>query len=119
MYRVLSLPGEMDIADKKIAFEAEFSFSPDGFEYFEERQYQYACLGLSALRLARDLRNTYSIQPRDFGDWNPEAQLQEKKDRIDERRKKRKTQPIDLDEMMVPNSTGTDELTKRIKASGS
>jgi hypothetical protein len=109
MYRALSLPSEVDIAENNIGFAAE---DADDYEFFEERQYQYACLGLNAVTLARDLRDTYSIPSRVFGHWDPEAELQEKKDGIEKRRKERKTEPSIFDDMIVPNAAGEDELLK-------
>ncbi len=40
----------------------EFSCPPDYEEYFEERQYQFACLGLKAAQIAAELRESYDIE---------------------------------------------------------
>ncbi|MGI8568578.1 MAG: hypothetical protein ACR2KT_05665 [Methylocella sp.] len=111
MYRVLSLPRDVEIAKRSISHSSEFSDPPDFKEFFEDRQYQYACLGLTAAKLARDLRNTYSIPDRDFGHWNPVKNLRDKKDTIEQQRHARESQPSIFDEISAPNSE-QDELKK-------
>src|SRR5438105_541965 len=49
LYRLLSMPNEAEAADRKIGFAWQYAAGPPDFEeYFEERQDQYAKLGLAA-----------------------------------------------------------------------
>jgi hypothetical protein len=67
-YRLLSLPNYAQAADRIIGFAWENAFPPDFDELFEERQYQYAKLGLAAFALAQELRREYDISAQSFGD---------------------------------------------------
>ncbi|MDO9461865.1 MAG: hypothetical protein Q7N95_17350, partial [Alphaproteobacteria bacterium] len=76
MYRILGFRNEIDVAQQSIAFVGdEIAFPPDYDDYFEERVIQYGQLGLTALALANDLRNSYGIPMQDYGNWNPRAIL--------------------------------------------
>jgi|ERR1700732_1614338 len=112
MYRVLSLPRDVEIADQTIRHSWDISGPPDFDEFFEERKYQYACLGLSAAELARVLRNTYSIPERDFVHWNPVKTLRDKKDTIEDQRRAPKSQSWFFDESTALNSSEQGELKK-------
>ena len=77
MYRILGLPSEIAVADQSISFVgSEISSPPDHYEYFSERSIKYGRLGLTALKLADDLRKRYGIPARDYGDWNPRESLE-------------------------------------------
>lgn len=56
MYRIRELPILQSEARRNIAAAAEHSWAPYHKEGFQERQYQYACLGLKVLILSRHLR---------------------------------------------------------------
>ncbi|WP_285142999.1 hypothetical protein [Serratia ureilytica] len=56
MYRVRELPVLQSEARRDIAAASEYSYAPYYSQYFQERQYQYARLGLKALILSRRLR---------------------------------------------------------------
>ncbi|PCJ61612.1 MAG: hypothetical protein COA65_01275 [Rhodospirillaceae bacterium] len=87
MYVLLTLPGEAEAANRSIAFVcSEVAFPPDYEEVFEERQHQYARLGLAASDLAQRLRNVYNIPAQNPGGWNPSQYLRKKKDKIDQAR---------------------------------
>ena len=71
---VLSIPNRVDAANQGI--EAAFTYAaspPDYEEGFEERQYQYAKLGLKAYEVASRLRGIANLQDQPPGslDWNP------------------------------------------------
>jgi hypothetical protein len=90
MNRILLMPNEAQTANDKIASISEYvAHPPDYDEYFEERQYQYSTLGLTAFELGRELRKTYGIQEQQFGDWNPVERLREAKQEVEKYRKKR------------------------------
>lgn len=78
MYRVLNLPNELDIADQAISIVVDLeSWPPDYFEVFEERAAQYARLGIAALDLATEIRETYEIPKRDYKKWDPKERFEE------------------------------------------
>lgn len=56
MYRIHELPVLQDEAGRAISFASEHSWAPYHTEYFRERQYHYARLGLKAIIQARRLR---------------------------------------------------------------
>jgi len=90
MYEVLSLPG--DIAECKGKINSTFEYvadPPDYEEGFEERQYQYAVLGLKSIALSFKLRKFSGIPSKDYGEWNPEKNFRDKQHQINETRKRR------------------------------
>ena len=93
MYRILALPSRITTCNKEIYFISHAIASPPDFEeYFEERQYRYASLGLDAVDLAEKLRHTYDIPDCEFEDWNPVESLRDKKTEIERLRSERKRQ---------------------------
>lgn len=97
MYRILSLPGRVEVDNRAIAFSWEISGAPDFDEVFEERVYRYACLGLDTAEISRELRNSYRIPARDFGGWDPVQNLRDEKKRIEDKRKAAASRPSFLD----------------------
>jgi hypothetical protein len=90
MYRILALPSRIKTDNNAVSFISEFvSFPPDFDEYFEERQYRYACRGLEAVELAQALRSKYTIPDREFGDWDPTQKLRDRKAEIENLREER------------------------------
>lgn len=90
MYRLLSMPAEVEEADQAIGFvRSVVAFPPDYDEFFEERSYQYGQIGLKASALADELRKIYSIPQRELGDWNPLEKLSEAIKEVEETRQKR------------------------------
>lgn len=88
MYEVLDFPYKAELAAQSVSSVFEYAATPPDFsEGFEERQLQYACLGLAALELAKKLRNYVGIAPRDFGEWNPAEYMERHKADIELRRK--------------------------------
>lgn len=73
MYRLLALPNDLDSAHKSIHYMGnEVSSPPDFEEFFEERKYQFGKLGLAALALCDEIRETFEIPPHDYGvGWHP------------------------------------------------
>ena len=88
-YRLFSLQNESEAADRMISFASENAFPPDFEEVFEERQYQYAMLGLAAFALTQELRDKYTISARTPGEWNPVEKLREAKNEVDKYRRDR------------------------------
>jgi hypothetical protein len=88
-YRLLSLSNEAETANRMIGFASENSFPPDFEEVFEERQYQYAKLGLATFALTQELREKYDIHPQKLGEWNPVEHLTKAKDQVEEYRRDR------------------------------
>lgn len=93
MYRILSLPSAAQAADRQIAYAWEYSDPPDYDEAFEERQYLYACVGVSAVEITEKLRKTYAIAKPAYGQWDYDGRLRKTKDEIDNIRADRKLHP--------------------------
>jgi len=90
MYRLLSMPNEAEAAASSVAAITEYvAGPPDYAEYFEERQVQYAKLGLAAFVLTEELRKTYGIPALEFGAWNPVDRLNKARKEVEEERRKR------------------------------
>ena len=83
MYKILVFPNRIRNANRSISFAAENSFPPDFEEFYEERQYRYACLGSDAITLTQELRTAYRIPPQELGDWDPADYLSEQKTKIE------------------------------------
>lgn len=99
MYALLSLPNVIEEAHQRIGAEFENAFPPDYGEGFEERQFQYATLGLQVAKLAKELRHTYDIPPRAIGDWNPVDYLREQLGRIEARREQARARSDSLGDL--------------------
>jgi hypothetical protein len=97
MYDILSFPNFVDAANHRIGDAFEYAAdSPDYEEGFEERQYQYAILGLKSSSLADKLRSTYGIPAREYDEWNPIESLTECRKRIEAIRTKRKERDTNI-----------------------
>ena len=92
MYKILALPSRIERDNRSIAFEAEHSFPPDYSEFFEDRQYRYACLGLDVAALTKTLRSTYGISEQERSEWDPVGYLVKEKARIENCREERDKQ---------------------------
>lgn len=88
-YRLLSLSNEAEAANRAIGFAWENAFPPDFEEAFEERQYQYAKLGLATFALTQELREKYGIHPKKLAKWNPVEHLTNAKDQVEGYRRDR------------------------------
>ncbi|ADJ28772.1 hypothetical protein [Nitrosococcus watsonii] len=93
MYEVLSLPNQIEAANHKISGAFEYAASPPNYEEgFEERQLQYAALGLKAHGLASKLRNIGKLPPQVApapDEWNPMQFMKEAVDKIEKLQKER------------------------------
>jgi hypothetical protein len=88
MYEILDFPLRAEEAKSYIDSVAEHAFPPDHWEWFEERQYQYAKLGLHAASLAARLRDSAGIpaRPATTGPWDPLAFMAERLAKIEIKR---------------------------------
>ncbi|WP_310439735.1 hypothetical protein [Sulfuricurvum sp.] len=90
MYDILNFPNEIEIANRLISNEFEFSaFPPDYDEGFEERQYQYALLGLKAFELAQKLRNLAKLPKYESRGFDPIKIMNDEKDKTEKLRQRR------------------------------
>lgn len=90
MYEILSFPSNMEAADGMISNVSEFDATPPDYEeFFEERAFQYAELGITAHKLAQKLRDQYTIPAQNYDEWNPISELKSKLEKIKARRKER------------------------------
>jgi len=93
MYEVLSLPNQLEAANHKISGAFEYAASPPDYEEgFEERQMQYATLGLQAHDLASKLRSIgklpHQVAPTPE-EWNPVQFMKEEIDKIEKLQEER------------------------------
>ncbi|HEY5602796.1 MAG TPA: hypothetical protein VIM41_06780 [Gammaproteobacteria bacterium] len=87
MYEVLSFPNLIEAANHKISGAFEYAASPPDYEEgFEERQLQYATLGLKAHSLASKLRSIGHLPPQSTPapeEWNPVLFMKDEVDKIE------------------------------------
>lgn len=89
-YRVFNLGPQTAHAVGAIDYEAEQASAPNYPEVFEERQVQFAELGLAAAELADDLRRLVNLPGYKLsGNWNPVAVMQTRRTELFELRRKR------------------------------
>ena len=89
MYEILALPSRIERDNRSISFAGEHAFAPDYREFFEERQYRYACLGLDVAAIIQSLRSTYGIPEQEMGEWDPVGYLAKEKVKIEKCRSDR------------------------------
>ncbi|UCQ13141.1 hypothetical protein [Edwardsiella tarda] len=63
MYRIHELPVLLNEAERRIVYTTDISTPPRHTEFFQERQYQYARLGIKALFLSIRLRRLVGLPP--------------------------------------------------------
>jgi hypothetical protein len=87
MYEILDLPYKAELASERISAAFKYAATPPDFsEGFEERQFQYACLGLTALKLATKLRGYVGLPQKNIDEWNPVEYMERHKADIESRR---------------------------------
>jgi len=90
MYEVLDFPYKAELASQIVSSAFNFAATPPDFcEGFEERQFQYATLGIAASQLATKLRNHVGLSVKSVGDWNPVKYMEEQKSTIELQRAER------------------------------
>jgi len=89
MFDLLSFSSRIESALGKIAGQAEHAFPPEYEEEFEERQFQFAKLGLKANDIADQLRKKHGISERPKDEWNPLESFQRRLDEITKAREER------------------------------
>ncbi len=89
MYKILSLPSEVEGADRMIKFTESIAGPPDFEDWFSERSYHYSRLGLVAYKLSEELCENYGIQKKIYNDWDPLEALKEELSTVTNKRQKR------------------------------
>lgn len=89
MYDLLSLPNMAEFADRAIDASVEHSSPPDYSEIFEERQSQYATLGLQTLDLEEKIRKQFGIKKTNSSEWDIRKHFLDSINSIKETREKR------------------------------
>lgn len=70
MYKALDFPYSIGFADEAISNAMTFAAMPPDFEeFFEERQSQYAELGIKAMDIAKELRANASVPEREYHEF--------------------------------------------------
>lgn len=88
MYEICSLPMRQNEALKLINFAGDYMSSyPDHREYFDERQFQFAALGLKAAEIANSIRKENGFPQTELAGWVIPA-LEEKYQKIKTKRLK-------------------------------
>lgn len=104
MYKILEFPNQILSANNQISgIHEHVAFPPYYEETFEERQFQYATLGLVAFDFASELRSKYGILSVPHDDWNPIEYIKLKKEKIIQYRKDR-IEKISVQNMAENNS---------------
>jgi len=89
-YEILNFPLNLESANSFIDSTFEHAASPPDYsEGFEERQYQYALLGVRANVLALKLRSLSKLPQKEIGDWDSIQYMKDQKLKIEEVRKER------------------------------
>jgi hypothetical protein len=89
MYKILSFPNEVETANQIIRSTFEYAASPPDYgEGFEERQFQYAQLGIKASKLASELRKLSKLHQHEISKWDPIEFMNTEIKKIEVRRKK-------------------------------
>ena len=94
MYEILSFPDLVYDAGNRVSATFDILSPPDYEDGFEERQYQYALLGLQASQLSDKLRRKYRLPKHHYGHSSPVKYLQATRDRIKEVRSQRNDERI-------------------------
>lgn len=71
MYKILSLPSEVEAADRLIKGAWEIADPRDFEDWFEERAYWYCIFGLTACKLVNELCTKYEIKKKTYNNWAP------------------------------------------------
>jgi len=83
MYAILDLPYKAEVAGHIIESASENAEPPDFDDYFEERQLQYAALGLEAAAISTSLRELAELPERSIAHWDPLAWMNGRKNEIE------------------------------------
>lgn len=89
MYRLLSLPSEVETAERLIKGTQEFAGPPDFEDWFLERAYWYCQFGLTACKLIDELCYRYEIKKTVYNDWNPQEDFASNLKLLQNRRQRR------------------------------
>jgi hypothetical protein len=89
MYMILSLPAEVESAERLIKAASEIAEPPNYEDWFDERKFHYCGLGLMAYKLANDLSTKYNIKKKTYNDWDHVANLKKELEAVIKRRQKR------------------------------
>ena len=83
MYEILAFPNKVEVANNRIDGAFEYSASPPDYdEGFEERQFQYAELGIQAAALAEKLRKRAKLPAKSIDEWDPVRYMSEERQKI-------------------------------------
>jgi hypothetical protein len=89
MYKILSLPSEIEGFNRIIKATEDIAYPPDYEDWFNERAFYYCQLGLRAYKLSGELCTKYSIKKKIYNDWDPETDLKKELVGATETRQKR------------------------------
>ena len=86
MFELLTFSSKVEQANRMIEGVNEYQATPPDFdEFFQERRYQYATLGLKAADLAAELRKLSKLPKHEYGAelWDPIADMLKERNEIE------------------------------------
>jgi len=90
MYEIINFPSYVEEANGLIDSVIEYVASPPDYsDFFEERQLQYAKLGLKANDLSTRLRIKYGMPKKEYENWDPIDALSKGQSKIESIKDKR------------------------------
>lgn len=92
MYQILSLPAEVETANRIIKSANDIAYPPDFEDWFNERRFWYSGLGLSVYKLSEDLCRKYDIKKKTYNDWDPAEDFKKTLDVVAKWRQKKTDQ---------------------------
>jgi hypothetical protein len=110
MYEILDFPIRAEEAKRHSDSASEHAFPPDYEDWFVERQYQYAKLGLAASSLAAKLRDNVGLPPRPAPDkyWNPLEFMANRVSEVEQQRKKLEQNAVSWQTVAATSPTSED-----------
>lgn len=89
MYKILSLPAEVEGANRLIHAASKIANPPDFEDWFEERKFHYCQFGIIAYKLSEELCLKYNIKKKVYNDWDPLNSMMQELGTIIKRREER------------------------------
>lgn len=110
MFDILDMPYRIDVVNGGTSDTLEYAAEPPDFElFFEQRQYEYAKLGLHAADMAKRLRKLAGYPERQQSEWDPLAYMLKEMGKIEDVRKARLERGQSLPPPPPPNAQREDQ----------
>lgn len=106
MFELLTFASQIERANNMIEGAYEYQASPPDFEeFFQERRFQYATLGLKAADLAAELRKLSKLPKNKYGAefWDPVAEMLKEKNDIEAKREQYRSRQLESAKQYADN----------------